>query len=564
MSSDFDWQHPDYAPIFRARIERLKRVRAKPSLIPKLRIHYRDNPTAFISDWGCTVDPRNIERGLPALVPFILFQKQIDWINWVIDHWKRQRNGLTEKSREVGLSWLAVSLGCTLCLHYNGVSIGYGSRLVEYVDKIGEPKSLFQKARVFMANLPEEFRGGWTPGHAPHMRLVFPNTGAQMGGEGGDNIGRGDRRSIYFIDEAAHLEHPEMIDAALSQTTHCRIDMSSVHGRANPFAVKRFSGNVDVFTFHWRDDPRKDQAWYDAEVTKIDNPLIVAQELDIDYAASVEGILIPSAWVQAAIDAHTILGFAPTGECLGALDVADEGMDKNAFCGAHGVVVQHLEQWTGKGGDIFSTVQRAFGLCDEHGYTEFRYDADGLGAGVRGDARVINEARLLGRRIVVTPFRGSAEVVSPKSEDVKGRKNEDYFANAKAQAWWSLRTRFLKTFRAVTAGVAASPDEMISLRKDMPNLAHLCVELSQPTYSQNLAGKMLIDKMPEGSASPNLADAVMIRFASVRRSVIVSDSALARVMGRGVATPAAAGSAPNVGRATFSVSNAALERARQR
>jgi hypothetical protein len=31
---------------------------------------------------------------------------------------------------------------------------------------------------------------------------------------------------------------------------------------------------------------------------------VLAQEVDIDYAASVEGVLIPSAWVQAAVDAH--------------------------------------------------------------------------------------------------------------------------------------------------------------------------------------------------------------------------------------------------------------------
>jgi phage terminase large subunit len=38
-------------------------------------------------------------------------------------------------------------------------------------------------------------------------------------------------------------------------------------------------------------------------------------------------------------------------------------------------------------------VQRAFGTCDALGSSSFQYDADGLGAGVRGDARVINEQR---------------------------------------------------------------------------------------------------------------------------------------------------------------------------
>jgi len=37
-------------------------------------------------------------------------------------------------------------------------------------------------------------------------------------------------------------------------------------------------------------------------------------------------------------------------------------------------------------------------------------------------------------------------------------------------------------------------------------------ELSQPTYSINAAGKVVIDKTPPGTRSPNLADAVMIVF----------------------------------------------------
>ena len=50
----------------------------------------------------------------------------------------------------------------------------------------------------------------------------------------------------------------------------------------------------------------------------------------------------------------------------------------------------------------------------------------------------------------------------------------------------------------------------------------------QPTYSQDALGKMLINKAPPGSKSPNLADAVMMRFARVERAPMkISDSVLA-------------------------------------
>ena len=45
------------------------------------------------------------------------------------------------------------------------------------------------------------------------------------------------------------------------------------------------------------------------------------------------------------------------------------------------------------------------------------------------------------------------------------------------------------------------------------------MELSQPTYSINTAGKILIDKQPEGASSPNLADAVMIAFNPAKKRV---------------------------------------------
>ncbi len=297
----------------------------------------------------------------------------------------------------------------------------------------------------------------------------------------------------------------------------------------NPFARKRHGGKVSVFSFHWRDDPRKDQAWYDKKCHDIDDPVVIAQEIDMDYSASMEGILIPSAWVRAAIDAHVVLGIKPTGKRLLALDVADEGKDKNAECGRYGIVIEHLECWTGKGDDIFGTVEKAFETADVFDYPEVVYDADGLGAGVRGDARVINTNRK-DKNVIKIPFkafRGSGAVVDPlqdpfqrdrESKDgEKGRTNEDYFQNAKAQEYWRLRKRFLATYRAVVLKQEYDPDELISISSGATEYRTLVTELSQPTYQQSdKTGKMVIDKKPDGARSPNLADSVMMAFAKLQ------------------------------------------------
>jgi phage terminase large subunit len=247
--AEFNWKDPEpgYQLIWEQRAERLQLLRAKPELVGPLKKHYAEEPWDFITDWGVTADPRRVELDLDPMMPFVLFDKQREWLQFVMRKWKERRPGLTDKSRDGGLSWLSIGLGCTLCLFRPGMAIGYGSRTEDYVDKIGEPKSLFWKARYFMQELPREFKGGWDPNrHAPHMRILFPATGSAMTGESGDQIGRGARTGIYFVDESAHLPNPKSVDAALSQTTNCRQDISTPKGRANSFATRRWGGKVEV------------------------------------------------------------------------------------------------------------------------------------------------------------------------------------------------------------------------------------------------------------------------------------------------------------------------------
>lgn len=525
----FDFKNPDYIQVFEWRVERLSRIRAEvareqreglpPTVVPTLLTYYRDHPAQMIMDFGMTFDPRNPERDLPSALPFLLFPKQEEWVEWFIERWQNQEPGITEKSRDCGLSWLAVGTAATICITRPGIVMGFGSRKEDYVDKIGDPKALFWKAREYVANLPAEFRGGFTRKGSPHMRIIFPATGSAMTGEAGDGIGRGDRSSAYFVDEAAHLEHPDLVDASLSATTNCRQDISSVAGMANSFAQRRHSGKIHVFTFSWRDDPRKDEVWYAKQKATLP-PHVVAQEIDISYSASVEFQLIPSAWVQSAVDAHLRLGITPSGRRSGALDVADEGVDVNAFARVYGILLENLTSWSGKGADIQQTVQDCFTICDVENLEGFLYDADGLGAGVRGDARVINEARHNngGRVVEVEAFRGSGGVHDPEGQMVQGRTNFDFFENAKAQAWWALRMRFQATHRAIDALEQGrtldefDPDAIISLSSAIPELSKLLIELSQPTYGQSKVGKLLVNKKPDGTPSPNLADAVMIAF----------------------------------------------------
>jgi phage terminase large subunit len=516
LPAPFDWRNPDYAAVFAARAASLRRLRANPAALPALKAYYRETVADFINDWGVTADPRNalLTPLRPVVLPFLLSPKQRECVEWIIDRARSREPGLIEKSRDCGISWLAMAIAVSLCLLGRGLTVGFGSAKEDKLDRSGDPDCLFWKGRTFLKYLPPELRGPWNPDqHSAYLRLVFNDTDSAIVGEAGDNIGRGGRSSIFFVDGAAHLERPQLIDASLASNTDCRVDISSVAGMANPFAQKRHGGKVRVFRFHWRDDPRKDDAWY-ARQAEILDPVTLAAEVDIDYRASAEGALIPSAWIGSAIGAAERLGITPSGVKVGALDVADEGIDRNAFAGRHGILLERLRSWSGKNRDIFDTVCVAFGECDALDYRHLEYDADGLGAGVRGDARIVNERRAGEGRpeIWENPFHGSGAVYEPDDEMIPGRTNRDFFANLKAQAWWHLRSRFQNVHRAVAEGREVDPDSIISIAPDLDELPQLVSELGQPTYRLNAAGKVLIDKAPPGTRSPNLADATMIAF----------------------------------------------------
>lgn len=386
IPAGFDWRNPDYGPVWATRVERLERLRKDPSLIGPLKEFYRANPVAFISEWGCTFDPRNAERGLPTTVPFLLFAKQAEFVEWVIERWKARQDWLVEKCRDMGVSWLCVAIGVWMWLFQPGTVIGFGSRKEDYVDKLGDPGSLFWKIRAFINLLPAEFRpkGYSEDKHAPFMRVLNPETGSAIVGEAGDNIGRGNRTSIYFKDESAFYERPEKIDAALSQTSNCKGDVSTPNGEGNPFWKKRFGGRIPVFVFDWRDDPRKGPNWYEQQRSTLD-PVVLAQEVDRDYSASVSNAFIPGEAVTRAMS----LGPADVpavGPLRVGLDVARFGDDKCCLTFRRGRVLIRQSVW-GKT-DTMSTAGRAKqeinAFANQRGLhlEQIAVDTIGIGAGV--------------------------------------------------------------------------------------------------------------------------------------------------------------------------------------
>lgn len=328
----FDFLNPtieQYNKVYEERSLRLDRIRNEDTDLVALKAYYKEHPAQFISDWGMTNDPRNPEIGLPASIPFILFERQIEYIDWLHDHWKNRKDGLTEKSRDMGASWLCVAFAVWMYAFYPETIVGFGSRKEEYVDNAKDAKSIFWKVRKFIELLPLEFTpSGYNQKvHATFMTVVNPENGASIVGEAGDNIGRGNRTSIYFKDESAFYQRPKLIEAALSQTSNCKIDISTPNGPDNPFAEKRHSGKVDVFTFHWKQDPRKDKKWRDKQKEELD-PVVFAQEVEIDYNASTSDNFIDGNTVQEAMEVGPS-DVEAIGAWMVGIDAAHHGDDES-------------------------------------------------------------------------------------------------------------------------------------------------------------------------------------------------------------------------------------------
>lgn len=242
--------------------------------------------------------------------------------------------------------------------------------------------------------------------------------------------------------------------------------------------------------------------------------------------------IIKPSWIAAAVDAHKLLGFDIAGEKRVGFDVADEGEDSNATTLRHGSVAIDVQEWDR--GDVIESSNRVNLYSEQQKADEIIYDSIGVGAGVKAQ---------LGRiaKINIQGFNAGGAVMHPESEYMAGKKNKDMFANIKAQAWWSVRDRFYKTWRSIEARKADpncaleyQPDELISLSSSIPKLEYLKAELSRPWVDYDGNGKVKVeskkDMKKRGIPSPNMADSLIMAFAPlIRKPMVIDQRQLRRI-----------------------------------
>lgn len=223
--------------------------------------------------------------------------------------------------------------------------------------------------------------------------------------------------------------------------------------------------------------------------------------------------VIKRAHVLAAIDAHKKLGIEPLGRDRVGFDVGDTG-DECALAPAHGSLLCGIEEWRNPPDQLMSASARAWRYARER-RAHIIYDAVGMGAHVGSKLAELN----IGDHMPVSYDKffagGAVELPNAHYKDT-GIKNKDYFANIKAQKWFSISDRFANTYNAVNGNGIYDQSELIFIDSGIPHLEKLINELTAPRVIYDGAARAGVESKKDlakrGIPSHNLADAVIMAF----------------------------------------------------
>lgn len=266
---------------------------SSPKVAEEIWIRCRRDILYYINVFGWTFNPR-IKPPLTPWVPFITYDYQDDLIIDVL-RVMGEEDLLVEKSRDMGASWCLLLPIIWLWHFFDDQSFLLLSRTEDYVDKAGNPKSLFWKVEEFVKRLPAFLRPMYSK---THMHIHNEDTGATIDGESttGD-AARGDRRLCIMLDEFAAVDEGDRVLASSRDTTDTRLFNSTPKGARGAFYDMRQT-EIRTHRLHWTMHPDKSKGlykdsqgkprspWYDLQCKRAAHPMEIAQELDIDYHAS--------------------------------------------------------------------------------------------------------------------------------------------------------------------------------------------------------------------------------------------------------------------------------------
>jgi len=282
----------------------LKIKEAKPKekekIITKELLECYEDPVYFIENYLYTdKNPFFFSNRIQTLVPYLLFEFQIETIDQLLDAVEKWERAFIEKSRQLWLSWLISAFALWWYL-FRDWKILFISAKEDYVDKIWDMQSLFQKIRFMTAQIPKWMlpKGFLMDSHMPRLRIHKPKwewTWSISWESANNNAWTGWTYKFVFWDEFSKIENASSLNTSLQATTWCIIYNGTPYWKFNEYYRMRLlamKGKMKMLTIHWSKHPFYTQDWYDWR-TKAMTPEQIAQELEISYDASVTGRVYP-------------------------------------------------------------------------------------------------------------------------------------------------------------------------------------------------------------------------------------------------------------------------------
>lgn len=274
--------------------------------------HCKEDPIFFFNYFAWTDDPRSDSD--EQTMPLIPYEYQVEFILWLkkliedtIGTGER-RNGLVEKTRDMGASWIV----CVFLLwwwRFRNGKFMFLSRKEEEVDVRGDLDTPFEKMRWSLRQWPEWMlppKFDWKY-HDKHMLLKNPAGGQIVGESANKSAARGGRNLMTIFDEHPVMGNDEAAWKSAGSSTRVRLSIGTPAGPTGKYyrlATGKDKERVEKVRLHWTIHPIKAAGltydengkptswWYEQEKEGLSEEE-VAGELDIDYNASVKGIVYP-------------------------------------------------------------------------------------------------------------------------------------------------------------------------------------------------------------------------------------------------------------------------------
>ena len=278
----------------------------------------------YINTFGFTSDPRLIPN--PTEIPFITYDFQDVALAEIKEAIEKGFDELTEKSRDMGASWMYLTVFQWFWQFVPYTTFRLLSRNEDLVDRADDPDCLFWKIEFLINHQPKWFQPNYKDVHLLHLN--YDNNSTQTGCSTTGDAVRGGRCTAMLPDEFAAVPDGHGMLRSTRDVTKCRLFNSTHQGAATAFYLLS-KGSIRKLVIHWSVHPEKAKGlyhssggriirhdnfkgevtvngetydypnkypfrtdgklrspWYDNECDRAAHPMEIAQELDIDPFSS--------------------------------------------------------------------------------------------------------------------------------------------------------------------------------------------------------------------------------------------------------------------------------------